>query len=181
MLLKNKLLKNGLQLLPLKDKPNIYVENIAPDIAAQYGKIVEQPSQADVAIIRIKAPYYPHDGLLEGYFHSGDLDFKGEEKSRILNLLKTVPTVVDIYLDRAAVIPEIAEQSAALIANFGATDEILLEAIWGHFSPAGKLPFEMPSSMEAVQAQKEDLPYDSKSPLFPFGYGLTYAASNGKL
>jgi beta-glucosidase len=83
--------------------------------------------------------------------------------------------VVDIYLDRAAVIPEIAENSAALIANFGATDEILLEAIWGRFSPTGKLPFEMPSSMAAVKAQKEDVPYDSTDPLFPFDFGLSYA------
>ena len=27
---------------------------------------------------------------------------------------------------------------------------------------------------EAVRRQKEDLPYDSENPLFPFGYGLTY-------
>jgi beta-glucosidase len=169
------LLKNASQFLPLTDTPKIYIENIDPDIAARFGKVVEKPTQADLAIIRIEAPYYPHDGLLEGFFHSGDLDFKGKEKARILNLLKTVPTVVDIYLDRAAVIPEIAENSAALIANFGATDEIVLEAIWGHFSPTGKLPFEMPSSMAAVKAQKEDVPYDSKAPLFPFDFGLSYA------
>jgi beta-glucosidase len=46
--------------------------------------------------------------------------------------------------------------------------------IFGHFSPSGKLPFEMPSSVEAVRGQKEDLPYDSTDPLFPFGHGLTY-------
>ena len=44
--------------------------------------------------------------------------------------------------------------------------------IFGHFSPTGKLPFELPSSMEAVGAQKEDVPYDSKNPLFAFGFGL---------
>jgi beta-glucosidase len=169
------LLKNASQFLPLTDTPKIYIENIDPDIAARFGKVVEKPTQADLAIIRIEAPYYPHDGLLEGFFHSGDLDFKGKEKARILNLLKTVPTVVDIYLDRAAVIPEIAENSAALIANFGATDEILFEAIWGQFSPTGKLPFEMPSSMAAVKAQKEDVPYDSTDPVFPFDFGLSYA------
>jgi beta-glucosidase len=168
------LLKNASQFLPLTDTPKIYIENIDPEIAARFGKVVDKPTQADLAIIRIEAPYYPHDGLLEGFFHSGDLDFKGKEKARILSLLKTVPTVVDIYLDRAAVIPEIAENSAALIANFGATDEIVLEAIWGQFSPTGKLPFEMPSSMAAVKAQKEDVPYDSKAPLFPFDFGLSY-------
>lgn len=47
--------------------------------------------------------------------------------------------------------------------------------IFGQFNPGGKLPFEMPRSMEAVRAQKEDVPYDSENPLFPFGHGLSYA------
>jgi len=39
----------------------------------------------------------------------------------------------------------------------------------------GKLPFELPSSMDAVRAQLEDVPHDSKDPLFAIGYsGLTY-------
>jgi hypothetical protein len=40
--------------------------------------------------------------------------------------------------------------------------------------PEGRLPFELPSSMEAVRQQKEDLPHDSKDPLYPFGFGLRY-------
>jgi hypothetical protein len=37
-----------------------------------------------------------------------------------------------------------------------------------------KLPFEMPSSWEAVLNQNEDVPFDSRDPLFPFGHGLSY-------
>ncbi len=81
---------------------------------------------------------------------------------------------MDIYLDRPAVIPEIADQSAALIANFGAGDAALLDLIFGRCAPTGKLPFELPSSMEAARQQKSDLPYDSENPLFSFGYGLSY-------
>lgn len=39
--------------------------------------------------------------------------------------------------------------------------------------PSGRLPFELPSSMEAVRAQKEDVPHDWKDPLYPFGHGVT--------
>ena len=107
-------------------------------------------------------------------FHAGDLDFKSPEKERILGLLDRLPAIVDINLDRPAVIPEIAAKSAGLLADFGASDTAVLDILFGRFKPGGKLPFEMPSSMEAVSKQKEDVPYDSENPLFPFSHGLTY-------
>lgn len=173
------LLKNGTatgaQVLPLHGRPKIYLENISPETAGSYGDVVQSIGEADLAILRLRAPYEPRDGsFLERLFHAGDLDFKDPEKSRILGILQSVPTIVDIYLDRPAVIPEISEASAALLVNFGASDAALLDIIFGHHSPEGKLPFELPSSMEAVRRQKEDVPYDSENPLFPFGHGLTY-------
>ena len=62
----------------------------------------------------------------------------------------------------------------ALLADFGASDAALLDVIFGKAKPEGKLPFELPSSMEAVRNQKEDLPHDSKDPLYKFGAGLRY-------
>jgi beta-glucosidase len=166
----------GAPILPVSGRPKIYVENIAPDVATDYGQVVETAAAADIAILRLQAPYEPRDGnFLERLFHAGDLDFKEPEKSRILSILAQVPTIVDIYLDRPAVIPEIAEQSIALLANFGAGPRALLDVVFGRFPPSGRLPFELPSSMEAVHKQKSDVPYDSEHPLFPFGHGLTYA------
>jgi beta-glucosidase len=138
--------------------------------------VVKNPEQADLAILRLKAPYEQRDGnFLEKMFHAGSLEFGEAERERILGIARQVPTVVDIYLDRPAVIPEIAGASAALLANFGANDRALLDIIFGRFQPSGKLPFELPSSMEAVRRQKSDVPYDSENPLFPFGSGLTYS------
>jgi len=136
--------------------------------------ILSNPEEADFAILRLSAPFEPRKGFLDRFFHAGDLDFKEEELTRILQTCEQVPTIVDIYLDRPAVIPEIAKKSAALIANFGANDQALLEVVFGEFKPTGKLPIELPSSMEAVRKQKEDLPYDSEDPLYEFGFGLTY-------
>jgi beta-glucosidase len=173
VLLKNTKTAGG-ETLPLQGKPRIYVENVDPGVAGKYGQVVENVEEAEVAILRLNAPFEPREGFLERHFHAGDLDFKDEEKAHILSVLEKVPTIVDIYLDRPAVIPEIAERSVALLADFGASDEAVLDAIFGRFTPSGKLPFEMPSSMEAVRKQREDLPYDSQDPLFPFGHGLTY-------
>lgn len=171
------LLKNEDDLLPLeKNKMKVYVENIDSSTVANYATLVKTPQEADLAIIRINTPWYPvetKNPFARG-FHHGDLDFKGKEKERIINLLNTIPTVVDIYLDRPAVIPEIAGKSKALIADFGASDKSVCEVLFGNSKPEGKLPFELPSSMEAVRNQKADVPYDSEDPLFEFGFGITF-------
>jgi beta-glucosidase len=173
VLLKNAMSAGG-PILPLKNIPNIYVENIKKETAGEYGRVVDRLEDADLAILRLRAPYEPREGFLESRFHAGDLDFKGEGKNHILNILERIPTIVTVYLDRPAVLPEIAEKSVGLLAEFGAADSAILDVIFGRFNPSGKLPFELPSSMEAVRKQKEDLPYDSENPLFPFGHGLTY-------
>ena len=169
------LLKNE-GVLPLNGRPRIYIENINPETAAQYGQVVATPQEADFAILRLNTPYQPPRGndMLENFFHQGDLDFKEPEKSRILEIMNSVPTIVDIYLERAAVMPEIAAASVGLLATFSVADTAVLDVVWGKFNPTGKLPIELPSSMEAVRAQKEDVPYDSENPLFPFGHGLSY-------
>ena len=171
------LLKNTDNLLPLeKNKLKIYIENMDSSVVADYASIVKIPQEADLAIIRLNTPWYPvetNNPFARG-FHHGDLDFKGAEKQRILDLLKTVPAVVDIYLDRPAVIPEIASESKALIADYGASDRSVCEILFGITQPEGKLPFELPVSMEAVRNQQTDVPYDSENPLFEFGFGLIY-------
>jgi len=170
------LLKNDSKILPLKNNLKIYVQNIDAKVAAQYGTVVDNSKDADIAIIRLKTPFYPvqSDIPMAQMFHHGDLDFKGTKKDSILQLLNTVPTIVDIYLDRPAVIPEISERAKGLLADFGASDAAVLDVVFGKYKPGGHLPIELPSSMEAVDNQKEDVPYDSKDPLYKFGYGLSY-------
>jgi beta-glucosidase len=173
VLLKNSQIAGGTT-LPLNDRLRLYVEGIDPQIAAAYGEVTAVIEQADCAILRLGAPFEPRDGFLKSMFHQGDLDFKDAEKSRILGILARIPTIVVIYLDRPAVIPEIAEKSAALLADFGASDDAVLDVIFGRFAPSARLPFELPSSMEAVRKQEPDVPHDSERPLFAFGHGLEY-------
>jgi beta-glucosidase len=171
------LLKNDKKILPLAEgKLKIYIQNVNPEVAARYGTVVKTPKEADIAIIRLMAPWIPFEtkNPLARQFHHGDLDFKGTKKDSIVQLLKTVPTIVDLYLDRPSVIPEISRHAKGLLINYGASDAALFDVIFGKAKPMGKLPFELPSSMEAVRNQKEDVPYDSKDPLYKFGFGLSY-------
>ena len=88
--------------------------------------------------------------------------------------MNSCPTIISIYLERPAVIPEFKEHAAAIIGHFSVKPEIILELIFGKFKPSGKLPFELPSSMDAVIKQRSDVPYDSENPCYPFGHGLSY-------
>lgn len=105
---------------------------------------------------------------------NGRLDLKGRDLARIRQVMKTKPTVVCVYIERAAVVPELAEGAGALLASFGSSDAAVMDVIFGKFRPVGMLPIELPRSMEAVKGQKEDVPFDSENPLFEFGFGLTY-------
>jgi beta-glucosidase len=166
------LLKNS-AVLPLSGRPRVYVEGIDPAKLANDADVVDSVNSADFAILRIAAPFEPRDELfLETMFHAGSLAFPEEVLDRLLAITRTVPTIIDIYLDRPAVIPELAASCGAM--NFGAAPEALLDVIFGRVAPTGRLPFELPSSMEAVRAQHPDVPYDSVNPVFPFGHGLTF-------
>ncbi len=171
------LLKNDEQILPLKGQPKIYIKNIDPAVAAQYARLVDTPEQADFAILRLETPWVPVEtkNRFAYGFHHGDLDFKGETRAEILSLAQKVPTIVVIYLDRPAVIPEISLAAKALLGDFGASDSAVLNVIFGKAQPEGRLPFELPASMEAVYQQKADLPHDSENPLYEYGFGLRYS------
>jgi beta-glucosidase len=176
VLLKNTPVVKG-NTLPLTDpKLKIFAGNMDPKVVGKYGIVVNKASEADIAILRLNTPWVPVEtpNFMARMFHHGDLDFKQKERDSILQIMQTVPSIVNIYLDRPAVFPEINAKAKAVLADFGASDEALMDVIFGKAKPGGKLPFELPSSMDAVRKQKEDLPYDSKDPLYKFGFGLSY-------
>ena len=146
----------------------MYADGLAYEGAA------ESPGEADVAIVRRNAPFEPRtNGMIESLFHAGDLDFKEPE---LIDAARAradeVPMVLVLHLERPAVIPELVEACAAVVAVFGASDEAVLDVLFGRTRPEGRLPFELPSSMDAVRAQLPDVPGDSPDPLFRLGHGL---------
>jgi beta-glucosidase len=169
------LLKNEASIFPLQMHPKLFLKNIRPEVAARYGEVVGSPEAADFAILHLDTPWYPADtkNRFALSFHHGDLDFKQPLLSEILAVLNRVPTIVVMYMDRPAVIPEIDAACKGLLVEYGASDESILEVVFGKSRPEGKLPFELPSSMEAVRKQKADVPHDSENPLYPFGFGLS--------
>jgi beta-glucosidase len=162
----------------------VFLRGIDPIAAAQAGFTpVERLEDADLAIMRAAAPWRSeHPGwLMGGSQHEGDLSFApdGEVLRAIDAAARRVPTIVAIYLDRPAILTPLRGKAAALIADFGISDKALLRAVAGQSALSGRLPFELPSSMAAVAAQREDVPHDSAKPLYPFGFGLRLPALSG--
>jgi beta-glucosidase len=176
VLLKNAPAPSGAPaLLPLPRSTRIYVEGMDENTAAQYAPLATLEG-ADAAIIRVTAPYDHRTGTyLEQFFHAGDLSFPPPVLERILAIARHVPTIVDVHLDRPAVMPEIVDGCTGVLASFGADDAALLDVVFGKHTMLGTLPFELPSSMEAVRHQLPDIPDDSNAPTFPRGYGLSLA------
>jgi len=177
------LLENKGGILPLKIVQNrplrVYVHGIAPDAVTHEGwTVVSDPKQADVAIVRLSAPFERlHPQYVFGqFFHEGSLAFRDGDPDYepFKQASAAVPTIVTVYLDRPAILTPIRDRAGALIANFGVSDAALLDVLSGRAQPQGKLPFEVPSSLEAVQAQRSDVPHDSARPLYPFRFGLSY-------
>lgn len=169
------LLKNN-GLLPLAKGTKIYSDGmITPEDINTYGILVEDPSEAEVILMRIRTPFDKRtEYLVERFFHQGRLYYSDEEKAKILGLIEQKPSIVVVNLERPAILTEIDAKSDALMADFGTSDEVLVKLLFGIEIPTGKMPFELPATWETVQKQFEDVPFDSKDKLYPFGHGLTY-------
>ena len=171
------LAKNEDNLLPLSQDVKVFPKGIDTKSLEGYATVVESPEEADIILLKFGTPFTPVKDpkfFLERMFHQGRLDFPEDEKKEMLALINKKPTVSIFTLHRPAVFPEINAASKGLIIDFDCQDEIIAELIFGKFSPSGKLPIEIPSSVEAVENQLEDVPHDSYKPLYPFGTGLTY-------
>ncbi|MEV7598804.1 glycoside hydrolase family 3 N-terminal domain-containing protein [Kitasatospora sp. NPDC089797] len=148
----------------------LHVEGVDPAVAARFGTVVDTPEEADLAVVRLRAPYEQREGLLEQHFHSGSLEFPAAEVERLTALAAAVPTVFAVHLERPAVLTPLAPHAALLLGEFGAEDEVVLSAALGRTAMTGSLPFDLPRSDLAVAAAREDVPFDTRDPLFRYGH-----------
>lgn len=164
--------------LPIKEGTKVYVEGIAAEAAAKYGNVVSDPKDADVIIYRTTtAGDRRMGGGLDGSAQEVNIDFP-KDKMEVLKKLKSYgkPVVADLNPTGSSNVinDELKSTPNAILLSFDPTDEAVLDVLFGKFNPIGKLPYEIPSSMEAVRNQLEDKPFDSANPAFAYGFGLSY-------
>ena len=133
-------------------------------------------NESDINVIKINSPNgrFESEYMFELLLGGGPLDYTPEELQKYITLIKQKPTIIIANLSRPTILTEIDYSASAIIADFGSEDDIIKDLIHGRFNPSGKLPFEIPSSMDSVLNQKEDLPDDSLNPTYEYGYGISY-------
>ena len=169
--------------LPLKAGTKIFVDGLDKQQAPPQAELVESAEQAEVVIMYLPTIFNGNqapgsdeliDQMLSGILPDSNLAFDAAVLDKASAYSKVAKLVVVVDLNRPAILTELNQISHSLVGTFGVYDAVLFDMLFGQFSPQGKLPFEIPSSMEAVIKQKEDLPDDSLAPVFSYGHGLRF-------
>ncbi|QRY40269.1 glycoside hydrolase family 3 C-terminal domain-containing protein [Microbacterium hominis] len=151
----------------------VYVEGFRPEDVAELGEIVADPADADLALVRLGAPFEPRDDLfLEAWFHQGSLEFPPGRVYRMRSIAAHCPLVLVVNLDRPGILTPFAAFASAIVVDFGSSSRAVVDVLTGRIAPEGCLPIELPRSMDAVRASREDVPSDTGDPLFPVHFGL---------
>ncbi|MDR0481604.1 MAG: glycoside hydrolase family 3 protein [Cellulomonadaceae bacterium] len=166
-------LANKQNTLPLAHVGKVYVEGIDPEIASRLGTVVTDPAEADLAIVRLSTPFDQRNDLfLEAMFHQGSLDFPPGLVIRLQRIAAVVPLVIDVMLERPAILTPLLPFASAITASFGSSSQAWVDAVTGTITARGRLPFDIPRSMDAVRSSRSDVPHDTEDPLFHMGDGL---------
>ncbi|GAA4890189.1 hypothetical protein GCM10025789_03330 [Tessaracoccus lubricantis] len=94
---------------------------------------------------------------------------------------KDIPVITVLKAINPVVPSEFEDASDAIVVGFGTSDQALIEVALGLHEPQGRLPIAFPASMEAVEAQLEDVGedmeayVDSAGNMYDYGFGLNYA------
>lgn len=115
-----------------------------------------------------------YKGKTETSANESDLDLVLDAKMR----MGDKPVIVVVRMDKPAVLKELEPTADVILADFGISKRVILDALVGKFSPQGKLPVILPTDMETVESHCEDvvmdiLPYtDSEGNTYTLGFGL---------
>lgn len=92
-----------------------------------------------------------------------------------------IPIIVALNASNPVVPAEFEPQADVVLAGFGVSDQAILEVALGLHEPQGRLPIGFPDSMDAVEAQLEDVGEDHETYVdadgndYAFGFGLDWS------
>lgn len=232
------MLKNKNNILPIRERKKVYIPNriikeskdwfgniipereeepVSKSIVEKYFDVVDNPDEADFAIVFIKSPnsvgytkeegylpislqYRPYTAIyprktsiaggdpLESSINRsylGKTNYVSNESDLdiILETKKAMgdkPVIVSLNMSNPTIVGEFESKVDSIIVDFGVQTQALMEIITGKVNPSGLLPFNMPSNMETVEKQCEDVPHDmevyvdEENHSYSFAYGMNF-------
>jgi beta-glucosidase len=156
-----------------------YADRVRAD-ERQIAEAVEAARGADAAVIAVSVD--------EGEFRDrSSLHLPGRQEELIARVAATgTPVTVIIYSGGAVITTPWMDQVGAILQAFYPGEggaEAIARVVLGDVSPGGRLPFTVPRFEGQLPLVYDHLPTGrgddyvdlTGQPLFPFGYGLTYA------
>jgi beta-glucosidase len=148
---------------------------------------VEIARQADAVVLAIGGNEQTSREAWMGN-HLGDrtsLDMAGLQDELVDAIAATgKPVIVLLFNGRPLSIRKLGEKAAALFECWylgQETGDAVAEVLFGDYNPGGKLPITIPRSVGHIPAYYNYKPaarrgylFDDVSPLYPFGFGLSY-------
>ncbi|WP_404429646.1 glycoside hydrolase family 3 protein [Microbacterium lacus] len=163
--------------LPLTGPLRVYLQGLDAD-ALPPGWNESAAPDADIAIVRLAAPFEPRDHyFLESGMEQGSLEFAPAVIEELRALAAVTPLIIAVTLSRPAILTPLAEFATAIVGDFGASDRALLDALTGRVIPEGCLPFELPRSMQAVVDSQPDVAGGTVDPLYPAGWRVVLSGA----
>lgn len=86
-----------------------------------------------------------------------------EDLDLVINMRKAMgdkPVIVIVSIKNPMVMSEFEPYADAILAEYGVMPKAVLDVITGKFEPRGLLPIQIPTNMETVECQKEDVALD---------------------
>ena len=139
-------------------------------------------------------------GLTDSEGRKENRSYKGQTAHQVANYAELdtlkfvdsvagdIPVIVSMNMDRGLVWSEVEPLADVILvsygkdaANSGQKNEVVAEILLGETEPNGLLVNQQPASMEAVEAQLEDVPrdmecyVDANGNTYDFGFGLNWS------
>ena len=89
---------------------------------------------------------------------------------RLNAISSRIPLIVDVALDRGAILTPISTITSALTASFGVSDSALSRVLSGEITPVGRLPIALPMAMNDVRTVAPDTGLAADKCLYPAGH-----------
>ncbi|MBI2430325.1 MAG: glycoside hydrolase family 3 C-terminal domain-containing protein [Ignavibacteriales bacterium] len=144
---------------------------VSKETTVKYSVDGSGADSGDVAIVVVgEEPY------AEMFGDRDDLTLSSDDHAMVERLkAKGIPVIVVLLSGRPMIVNSTLDKSNAFIAAWlpGTEGQGIADVLFGDYAPTGKLPHSWPKNMQQIPINIGDKNYD---PLFPYGYGLTYAA-----